>query len=448
MINSNLPVNFSGLSAKVSYDYKQKYMVDVAAGYNGAELYPKSHRYGLFPAVGLGWNITEEDFLKDKLSWLNSLKLRASYGKTGNANAGYYNYYQYYNTGTGYGFGATVPTTTTTLQMGALANPNISWEKADKFSAGIDATMFSNHLNFSIDYFRDKYYDLLQQRGDGSAILGTNYMVENLGINRYSGLEFQASWKGGKGDFSYFISPNFTLLKSEVVYTAEPAYQYEWLRQTGRPVNQQFGYVAEGLFQSQADIAGHAYQGGGILPGDIKYKDLNGDGVINGNDLTTIGKTKPLMYYGLNTGFAWKGLDITVLLQGVANRNIALAGTGYWGFLGNGQQQAFQEQMGRWTPANAANATYPRLWLGTNVNNMQASSYWMHSGDYLRVKNIEIGYSLPSSLIKKTGLSTVRFFVNATNPFTFFSLDNRDPEDYYGAYPIMKVLNGGLTIKF
>ncbi len=448
MINTNLPMSFSGLSGKLSYDYKQKYMIDVAAGYNGAELYPQSKRYGLFPAVGLGWNITNEDFLKDKFNWLNALKLRASYGKTGNANAGYYAYNQYYVTGTGYGFGSTIPSSTTTLQMGVLANPNITWEKADKFSTGIDASLFNNRLDFSVDYFRDKYYDLLQQRTDGSSIFGTAYMLDNIGTNRYSGWELQAQWKGSKGSFSYFVSPNVTLLKSQVVYTEEPNYQYSWLRQTGQPVGQTFGYVSQGLFQSQSDIAGHAYQGGGIVPGDIKYKDLNGDGVINGSDQTAIGTTKPLIYYGLNTGFAYKGLDLTVLFQGVADRTIFLGGSGYWGFLNNGQGQAYQEQLNRWTPANAANATYPRLWIGNNTNNMQQSSYWAHSGDYMRIKNIEFGYSLPSSLLRKTGLSVIRVFVNATNMFTFTSLKNRDPEDYNGAYPIMKIINGGLSVKF
>lgn len=446
MINSNLPMSFTTLAGKVSYDYKQKYIAEVAFSSSSSELYPQGSRTGFFPAFGLGWNITNEEFLKNSLTWLNSLKLRASYGRTGNANAGYYSYNQYYTTGTGYGFGATIPSSTTTLQQGTLANPQITWEKADKFSAGIDASLLRNRLSFSLDYFNDNYYDLLQVRPDVSGIFGATYPAQNFGKNRYSGWELQASWQETKGALSYWVSPNFSILKSEVIYRAEPALPYSWLSRNGLPVGQMFGYVAEGLFQSQSDIQKHAYQGAGIVPGDIKYKDLNGDGIIDANDQTAIGTTKPLMYYGLNTGVRYKGFDLSVLLQGVANNNLAIMGNGYIGFQNNGLGQVYQQQLNRWTPTNTA-ATYPRLWLGNNSNNMAASSYWIQSGNYLRIKNIEIGYSLPSSLIKKTGLTQVRFFLNATNLITFTSLKNTDPEDYTGLYPIMKVVTAGLNIK-
>jgi len=447
MINSNLPQNYTGVSGKISYDYKQKYLAEVAFGYNGVELYPQSKRYGLFPALGLGWNITNEDFMKNKLHWLDALKLRASYGKTGNANAGYYAYNQYYTTGSGYGFGSTIPSSTTTLTQGALANPNITWEKANKLNVGIDAAVLKNKLSFTLDYFNDNYYDLLQQRTDGSSIFGTAYVNENIGKNRYSGLEIQASWHDTKGAFNYYVSPNFSILKSEATYRAEPNWQYNWLKRTGQPVGQLFGYVAEGLFQSQSDINGHAFQGAGIVPGDIKYKDLNGDGIINGNDQTAIGNTKPLIYYGLNTGFSYKGFDVSILFQGVANNSMLLTGSGYWGFLNNGLGQAYEQQLNRWTPATAATATYPRLWLGNNNNNMATSTYWIHSANYLRIKNIELGYSFPKSFIKKAGLTETRLFLNATNLFTFSSTKNVDPEDYTNLYPIMKVINVGLNIK-
>lgn len=449
LLNSNLPFNFSGVSGKVSYNYKQKYIVEVASGYNGAELYPRSHRYGLFPAAGLGWNINEEGFLKNRWSWLNALKLRASYGKTGNANAGYYVYNQYFNTnGTGYGFGSTVPSSTTTLQQGALATPNITWEKADKFSTGLEGTLLNDRLNFSLDYYTDKYYDLVEQTRDASSVFGTAYPLVNMGANRYSGIEFQATWQAAKGALHYFISPNFTVMKTRVLQMGEPKYQYPWLQMTGRPVGQMMGYVAQGLFQSQAEISSHAYQGSGIQPGDIKYKDLNGDGVIDANDQTAIGTTKPLIYYGLNTGLSYKGFDLAVLFQGVTNRSIALTGNGYWGFQGNGEGQAYAQQLNRWTPGNAAGASYPRLWLGNNTNNQLPSSYWIHSGNYMRIKNIELGYTLPASFNRKTGLDQARIFLNATNLVTFTSLKNTDPEDYTGLYPIMKVLTAGINIKF
>ena len=292
MVNSELPLNFTGVAGKVSYDYKSKYLAEFAIGYNGTERYPENNRYGAFPALGLGWNITNEGFMKSRPAFLNYLKLRASFGKSGNANYGYYDYYQYYITGSGYNFGSTVPTSTTTLQQGQLANPYITWEKANKFSAGIDAELFKQKLIVNIDYFNDKYYDLVQQRNNGSDLLGTDYMRENIGSNRFSGLEVLAGWQEQyRSGLSWNLSANFTLIKSKVLYQAEPRRMYEWQVRTGRPVGQLFGYVADGLFSSQADINSHAFQGGNIKPGDIKYKDLNNDGMINGDDQQAIGNT-------------------------------------------------------------------------------------------------------------------------------------------------------------
>jgi TonB-linked SusC/RagA family outer membrane protein len=447
MSNSDLAFNYSGVSAKVSYDYKEKYIAEIAAGYNGTERYPKNKRYGLFPALGLGWNISNEQFLKGKAAWINSLKLRASYGKSGNANIGYYEYNQYFTTGTGYGFGNSVPVSNTTLQQDVLANPMITWEKARKFSAGIDGEFFNRKLQFTIDYFNDKYYDLVQQRTNGSDIFGADYARQNLGENRFSGLEISASWTVKKGSFSWFVAPNFSIIKSKVLYLAEPQYMYAYMARTGKPVGQLYGYVAEGLFSSQADIASHAFQGASIQPGDIKYRDLNNDGKIDSYDQTTIGNSKPMLLFGLNTGITVKGFDLTVLVQGVTNRSVMLTGNNVLSFQNNGRGQAYTTALDHWTPDNL-NAAYPRLWVGNNYNNTLASTYWVRKGDYLRVKSVELGYSLPQSIIRKAHLTVSRFFVNATNLFTFTGLDNMDPDNITYAYPVMKTFNAGLSIKF
>jgi TonB-linked SusC/RagA family outer membrane protein len=447
MVNSDLAFSITTLAAKISFSNNDKYFVDLTAGYNGTERFPKENRYGLFPAIGLGWELTKESFLANHSSWLSYLKLRATFGKTGNANVGYYDYYQYYVTGTGYGFGATVPTTNTTLTQGTLANPSITWEKANKFSTGIDAGLFANKLTFSFDYFHDNYYDLVQSRDDGSNILGTNYVRENIGKNLFSGLELQATWKQTLGDFSYFISPNVSSIKSKVVYAAEPQRLYSYLQRTGRPVGQAFGYVAEGLFNTADEISSHAFQGGTIRVGDIKYKDLNNDGLIDGNDVQAIGSTKPFIYYGLNTGFTYKGIDLSILFQGVTNNNFQA--TGYRAFQNNGKGQAYEDQLNRWTPTNTTNASYPRLWVGTNVNNTLTSTYWLKNGDFLRLKNIELGFSLPSKFIHKANLSVARIFISATNLLTISKLNdlNIDPEGSAGGYPIMKTIMAGINIK-
>jgi hypothetical protein len=218
---------------------------------------------------------------------------------------------------------------------------------------------------------------------------------------------------------------------------------------TDQPVGQRFGYVAQGLFQSAAEISSSAKPVGmSIVPGDIRYKDLNTDGIIDIYDQMPIGNVKPLFYYGLNMGANWKGVDITLLFQGVQNRDVYLSGNSYWEFTNNGTAQAYEHHLERWTPATAATATYPRLTAGTNLNNSQTSSYWIRSGNYLRLKNLEVGYNVPNPLIKRVGLSSARFFLNGTNLITISGLKDRDPENPTYNYPIQRVLVAGVNLKF
>jgi TonB-linked SusC/RagA family outer membrane protein len=446
--NTDLDYNYRGISGKISYSYDQKYLAEVAVAYNSNDRFPQGRRYGTFPAIGLGWNISRESFMRHRPSWMNELKIRASVGKTGNADPRYYAYNQYYTAGSGYNFGETV-TSVSGVQQGALANPYLTWEKALKINGGIDASFFNNKLVFNLDYFNNRLYDLLQPRGQSSEILGNTYPDQNIGVNRYSGFELQLTYQNKIGAFSYFISPNASTLKTTVVFQDEVNRAYDWMRRTGQPVGQPFGYVAEGLFQSVTEINSSAKPAGMILvPGDIKYKDLNKDGVIDASDQTAIGNKKPVFYYGVNLGGSWKGFDLTVLLQGVQNINIYRAGDSYWEFDDNGKGQAYAHHLNRWTPGNAANATYPRLTVGNNLNSSQFSSYWIQSGSYMRVKNIELGYSFSTKLIKHAGLSGARLFLNGTNLFTITSLKDADPENPSYNYPIQKVLVAGVTLKF
>jgi TonB-linked SusC/RagA family outer membrane protein len=444
---SQLPSDLQGISGKASYNYKEKYMLDVVFGLNGSQAYPKNNRYGFFPAIGLGWDIKKEDFLKDNSKWLNTLKLRASYGKTGNNNAGYFEYNKYYTSGSGYNFGETV-TTVSGVQEGGLNNANITWEKALKFNAGVDLAMFKNSLSISADYFIDNYYDLLQTIGNSSQILGNSYPRVNLGKERYSGVEFQITYSNHIGSFNYSISPNISTLQTKVVFQDEVQRKYSWMQRTGQPVDQAFGYIADGLFQSTQQINSSALPVGITpQPGDIKYRDLNGDGVIDENDITAIGGTKPLIYYGMNLAANYKGFDISALLQGVSNRTVYLSGNSYWEFQGSGKEQAYENNLNRWTPATAATATYPRVSIGRNLNNQQFSSYWYKPANYVRLKSIELGYSLPVSLIKRLSLSGARIFVNGYNLFTATSLDGLDPESFSGGYPVQKIISAGVNIK-
>lgn len=448
MLENQLKQNFDGVSGRVTYNFKDKYIAEAALGYNGTNRYPVHKRFGFFPAVGAGWVISKERFLENESSWLDLLKLRISYGKTGNANPGYFVYNQYYVSGVNYNFGES-PSTAYGVTEDTLSNPSITWEKANKFNAGVDAAFLHNKLSVSVDYFSNKFYDILQQPGMNTALLGAYYPEENLGINRMSGLELQLTYQNHVGKFNYFIAPNASFLKTKVLFEDEVYRPYTWMKRTGRPIGQPFGYVAEGLFQSQQDIDASPTTVGYIpVPGDIKYKDLNGDGRIDDNDQTAIGSTKPLFYYGLYFGFNWHGFDLSALIQGVANRNLLLTGDYEWEFQNNGRGQAYLHNMDRWTVENAPKAAYPRLTVGDNPNNDQNSTYWMHSGNYARLKSIEIGYSLPASVTKHIGLTNLRIFLNGSNLWTLSAFDEVDPESYTGGYPIQKMFNAGINIQF
>ncbi|TDH24524.1 SusC/RagA family TonB-linked outer membrane protein [Segetibacter sp. 3557_3] len=455
----NVPYTIIGTSGRVAYNYKGKYILEGAYGLNGSNRYPDNGatKVGFFPSVGFGWNINQEDFLKNT-RWISRLKLFGSYGKTGNDNPGNFTYIQRYFDGPSVIFG-TAASGNTAITEQTLANRNITFEKASKLNLGLNAAFFNDQLAVGVEYFSNRYYDLLMQRGRNTSLIGNNYPNENIGINRYKGWEAKLSWQKAVKDFEFFASANATLVRSEVLYSDEVFQRYDWMKRTGQPVGQRFGYIAESLFSTNAEITSSAkIEGYSPRPGDIKYKDLNSDGIINQFDITAIGRTKPLVYYGLSLGASWKGFDISALIQGVQNRNIYMGGinpnslsSSYWAFQNNGLGQAFEHHLDRWTPQTAATATYPRLNIGVNDNNQANSSYWVRSGDYLRLKNAEIGYALPASLTGKFKLKTVRVFANGFNLLTASSSEimGRDPETFDGeTYPLQRVFNFGINIKF
>lgn len=455
-LNIDLPAKYTNIAANATYNYQEKYFAEAALSYGGFNRFAPGSRYGVFYAAGLGWNLAKEDFLKNT-RWINTLKPRVSYGRTGNANVGYYVYDQYYTyggTSAAYYFGAT-PTVARSYVEQTLANPNATWEKADKLNVGVDLEMFANRLKISSEYFNDTYFDLMQTRGTSTTIIGQTYPAENVGKNRFTGFENNVTWNGKANSFGYFISGNASILKSKVIYADEVYRKYDYQKRTGLPVGQVFGYEADGFFQSQADINASARVDGYTpVPGDIKYKDLNGDGIIDQFDAKAIGTQKPMIYYGLTAGFNIKGFDLSVSLQGVANRDIVI-GSGantvadglVYEFQDGGNSQAFEQNLNRWTPSNAANATYPRLSIGSNTNNQRASSFWVRSVAYLRLQNVDLGYTLPSEWTNKIKLRGVRVFANGFNLYSFDKLNYSDPEGYNSIFPIRRTFNVGVNVK-
>ncbi|WP_316831539.1 SusC/RagA family TonB-linked outer membrane protein [Pedobacter aquatilis] len=450
---SNLPYTIQGISGHFAYNYKEKYLAEISASQSGANRYPDhgGFKYGFFPAVGLGWNIAKEDFLKGN-NWLDNLKLYGSYGKVGRDNGAYFTYQQVYNASPTSIFGSSAAAGTT-IGESYLANPNITWEKSNMLNVGLDASFLQNRLTFNVEYYRNKLTDLSIVRGVSNSILGISYPSENIGRQAYFGWETQLGWAEKKNNWGYFINLNASLQNSKLLYSAEANQKYSWMYRTGHPVGQTYGYIAEGLFRSQQEITGYpTIEGYTPQPGDIKYKDLNGDGVINQYDQTTIGSEKPTLFLGARLGFNIAGFDFSTLLQGAVNQQVYLSGNSFWEFQG-GTAQAYKTQLDRWTPSNVS-ANYPRLTTSSGprngaVNNFVSSSFWLRNGDYIRVKNIEFGFRFPSKLTDKIGLKATRVFVNGLNLYTFGSktFNGADPENYNGSYPIEKVFSLGLNIQ-
>jgi len=452
---ANLAYTVQGISAHASYNYKQKYTAEFAEAYNGSNYYPTANhfKFGFFPVVGLGWNIIKEDFMK-QYSWLNELKLSANYGKTGNDNPGYFVYLQRYNNAATPYFGTSVGANTS-LAEGSLANPNITYEKANKLDISLQGALLNSKLGFVIDYYNNRFSDLLIQRGQNTSLIGNTYPNENIGRNQYTGVDFQLSWRQVKtNNISYYIALNAGLQQSKVLYSNEVDQPYPWMQRTGQKVGQAFGYVAAGLFQNQADISNAKQNGVGVVPGytpqpgDIKYVDQNGDGIINQFDQVPIGPTGPLITYGADLGFSYKSFDISALLQGVGNYSVYLNGNSYFEFQNNGFGQAYQQQLGRFTPATAATATYPRLSIGTNSNNQTFSTYWFRRADFMRLRNLQLGFTLPAKYANAVRLKSLRLFASGTNLLTVTRLKGGlDPEDYNGLYPIQRLFNLGINVK-
>ncbi|MES2890982.1 MAG: SusC/RagA family TonB-linked outer membrane protein [Bacteroidota bacterium] len=464
LLNYDIPSALTNYAGKLTYDYQGKYLAEAALIYGGYDRYQPGKQFGLFYAGGIGWNISKEDFIKENASWINLLKLRGTYGRTGNANIdnyGYYVYRRYYQDVAGtYGIGSNYSNSIGLSEGGTpgnqtLANVDATWEKADKLDIGLDVSVFNDHLQLTADYYHEKYFDVLQTRGNSIQLIGQNYPAENIGVNLYTGAEATLTYQNNFKSFNYFVTANASLQDSRVVFMDEQFQQYEWNKLTGQPVAQRFGLITDGYIQTAAEAASYpTITGYSLRVGDYKYKDLNSDGVINQFDVTPLGKQKPLIYYGLNAGFSFKGFAISALVQGVRNREVYINN----GFVdagfqsqNNGFSQAYEQSLGRWIPENSTTATYPRLTAGGSGYNygplLYSHSALLHDGDYFRLKNIHVEYNLPYTLIKRLKISGVKFFVNAQNLATWSAYDLVDPEVSLPNYPIQKVVNFGINIK-
>ena len=468
LVGYDLPTMLTNYSAKAGYSYKDRYFLQGAANYSGYNRYAPGHQYGLFYAAGAGWDIAREPAFHKMAPWVDRFKLRATYGRTGNANVDYYGYYiwaEHFGQGAGsYPIGSTYSFQAQSILEGGapgsqvLANSNATWEKADKFDGGIDLAFLQNRIVVTADYYHERYFDVMQNRGDNVALIGIAYPAENIGRDLYTGLELELTWQDHIGHVNYFISGNASAQQSKVLYMDEQYEQNPWNVHTGRPVNTMFGYKTQGLFQTAADAAASpSLPGYTQRAGDIKYKDLNGDGSIDQFDLAPITKSSPLVLYGLSAGVSWEGIELSALLQGVANRQTYVDQSYYnFGFLsqGNTYSQAYTPSLGRWIPETGVKATAPRLTAGGNQYNGEAainsfaSSYWVKNGDFFRIKNVCLSYTVPYKWLHRAKLGGIKVFANAQNLWTWAATRGIDPEVSLPNYPLARIVNFGVNVKF
>ena len=459
-----------GLAGQVTYNWKNRYFFDFNFGYTGSENFAKQHRWGFFPAYSVAWNIAEEPIVKKALPWVSMFKLRYSHGKVGNDDTGERFPFLYtIEGGAGgkdYNFGTpSNPVRPGTLHYSQIASPNIGWEVATKDDVGVDIALFNDKFSLTVDYFREERSDIFMVRGYLPEITGLESAPKaNVGKALSRGFDGNFSYRHRIGEVDLTVRGNFTYSKNEILERDEELKVYPYQYDRGYRIDQVRGLVALGLFKDYDDIRNSPKQTewGNVMPGDIKYKDVNGDGVINGGDNVAIGATwKPNFIYGMGLSAAWKGFDINLLFQGagkstfnIGGKNVFAFSERSWGNIFKGMldnryiDQETADKLG--IPANVnIYASYPRLSYGGNANNQQTSTFWMRNGSYLRLKNIDIGYTLPKELVNKIRLNNVRVYVTGTNLITWSDFKFWDPEmnSWNGEkYPLTKSFTIGLNI--
>lgn len=456
------PTKNMGIAGRFTYAFRDKYFAEFNFGYNGSENFAPGKRYGFFPSYAVGYMISNEKFWEPLRDKINILKIRASYGKIGNDEIGgsrrfAYNTTMNTNAG-GFLFGDLGQTSLPGYSTGEYGNPDVAWEEATKADVGIELGLF-NKIKIQADYFYEKREGIFIQRESTPSVVGTKTAQwVNLGRMKNQGfdmsLEFDHSFNK---DFSISARGNFTYNRNKKLYDDKPDQIWKYQNLAGFANNQQFGLIAEGLFESEEDIANWPKQDfGTVRPGDIKYRDVNGDGVVNTFDKVAIGYTLvPEINYGFGASLKWKGIDVSVFFSGVGHVTRIIQGQNLFGASSTILRlgQIFEDvAKNRWTLDNQnPNAPYPRLSLNKVDNNQQLSTYWQRDMSFLRLKDAEIGYTLPESMTKKWGLSKIRFYIQGKNLVTFSDFKLWDPEvnaNYGNVYPLIRTFAIGANVNF
>lgn len=456
-----VPVSYMGVVGRATYDYKSRYLVEFNMGYNGSENFAEGKRFALFPAISVGWNVAEEPFIKKIInpSILSRMKLRASYGLTGNDNTGRRRFMYLsgeYVSGSGAMFGSSNQVSMGGFVEGKQGNPNVTWETAEKQNYGIDLGLFDNRLALTVEYFYDDRKDILATRSTEPGHLAISGQdVYNIGRVKNQGFELDARWNHEIGDFSYFVSGNYSFARNKVIENGsikDPNNPHLW--STGHSVGTKWGFLFDGFYNSPDELQqGPTYGNPGV--GDARYVDINGDGIVNTDDQIALGYPEiPEINYGFSLGGSYKGFSFSCLFQGAANSTKILTGIFRMPFYTNQGIPAFVVDE-RWTPENAENATRPKLTLAYISNSYVESTLWTRNGAYLKLRNVEVAYTISAktlqNIFKIPTMGSMRIFLNGQNLLCWDKLKFVDPEaktDSQFKYPQLRVYNIGLQLNF
>jgi len=443
---------------RLNYDFNGKYLFEANFRNDATSRFPTSGRLGFFPSVSAGWRISEESFIKENLTWVDNLKLRASWGKLGNQNIDTYPYQNVLSTGQNYTFGGTLASG---IGLTTLANSSITWETTAVTDIGIDLSILKNKLSLTFDYFDKTTSDILYNKSV-SSVLGFGVNKYNAGELNNKGVEVALNYHASIGKLNIGVSPNFSYIKNTVTKLADGNLKDIGSGLfVGQSMNPIYGYVADGIFKDAADVASYAIQPIAGQPGVIRFKDISGpNGVPDGKvdatyDRTQIGNTIPQYYYGATITADYKGFDFSMLLEGLGGYEKQMGSYMAFAFYNSGQIQRWQAD-NAWTEANPnTNALYPKLSsLNMGSENVQTSTFWNRDASFLRLKNLQIGYTIPKRIIQKLGINSLRIFYSGQNLLTYNHFyTGWDPEmnqatgDNPSFYPITAIHTFGLNIK-
>lgn len=468
-IKNGLPRRNMSISGRAMYGFKNRYLVEFNFGYTGSENFKKGHQFGFFPAVAVGWNVAEENFIKEKMSWLDMFKLRYSIGEVGNDYFGdlRFAYLSTIANGGTYNFGEPVsPNSYTGLGYTQVASDALTWEVGRKQNLGLDINILKNLFSITIDVFQETRSNIYMQRNQLPGIVGISSQPwANVGKMDNRGIDGNFGVRKKLGNINFTLRGNLTWYKNKVLERDEQQNSYSYLMQQGFRAEQTRGLIAMGLFSDYEEIRNSPRQTfGAYMPGDIKYKDVNGDGIIDGDDVVPIGASwRPAVEYGMGLSASWKQLDVNVHFQGAGRNSYFLNGPTVYPFVEGAWGNILTEVVepgNRWISKDIApkdmlaenpNAKYPRLSYGGNANNYRASTFWLRDGAYLRFKTLDIGYTVPGKIASRLRLTNMRVYLLAQNLYVWDNVKVWDPEMASSdgtRYPLPKTITLGMTFKF